>query len=74
MKPCNNALILSTGVAQKLNLEMLDVLKEKGMKVTYLTDEQHNLFKEATQPAVLEFIRKEVDNESVIDELYRQIE
>ncbi len=66
--------ILSTGVAQKLNLEMLDVLKEKGMKVTYLTDEQHNLFKEATQPAVLEFIRKGVDNESVIDELYRQIE
>ena len=44
------------------------------MKVTYLTDEQHNLFKEATQPAVLEFIRKGVDNESVIDELYRQIE
>lgn len=70
----NQCFVVSTGIAQILNLEMLDVLKEKGMKVTTLTEEQHNLFKEATQPVVLEFIKEQVEDENVINKLYQQIE
>jgi len=47
----------------------LQTLKDKGMQVYELTNEEYNQFKEATQPVVLEYIKKNMSNPEMLEDL-----
>ncbi|AZO93519.1 DctP family TRAP transporter solute-binding subunit [Halocella sp. SP3-1] len=65
---------INNAVSSIQNMIGLKEVKEHGMKVTILTDEQLQQFRDAARPKVLKFIRKQVEDQDIIDELFAEIE
>ena len=61
------------GRAYEAHVESLDLLKKKGMKVTSLTAEQKEVFKKASQPPVVKWLKTQVDP-ALVDEAFDVVE
>jgi tripartite ATP-independent transporter DctP family solute receptor len=56
------------------NMEGLKNVKENGMTVTTLDSEGLQAFRDKTQPVVIEFVREQVEDPELIEELLAEIE
>lgn len=61
-------------MVKEQDVAALKSLKDHGMQIHELTEEEHAQFKEATQPVVLEYIRSNMTNPQMLDDLLSQIE
>lgn len=55
------------------NMLGLNEVREHGMQVTILTDEQLQKFRDKARPPVIKFIREQVDNPELIEQLFEEI-
>lgn len=67
------AAITNRGLSQVFDVQGLKELENKGMEITALTAEQLELFREATQPDVVDFIRNEVEDETWVDRVLEEV-
>jgi len=61
------------GIIMAKEAEDLKFLAEKGMKITALTPEEYQMFRDKAQPAVIEELKKKI-SPAMIDELLKAVE